>query len=400
MMRFTHLLLEAKSKYSQNIKPYVNSHEILEFIDGFSSVSFNYNNFPPVKIRTRPSICILKNIRKDSIQDIEISDQIRDILNESELLDLELNESESVNKSEILEEPTGNILEVPLNEILEEPLNEILEESLNEILEEPLKEIIEKPLKLNNEQAKSVEETNDQLLTKKKLKKIKINKIDEIKIQEKEIQIENISKPEIEINKKETISNISDNIENDKMLNKKNISSAKQPTLKKVKNKTVTNSKTTIPVSEELIQAPVQETIPVELNLSAKNVTSKANKTKLIKNNKLLQNSTLKKKIKDKYNITTSKLDNDSSQSIATETQPNDLIENTPPMKLKKVTVKKITKKPLEKIMETISTNEIEKQNQIDSSINEKKLPENLSLDLNPDNESESENKEKKQKTQ
>ncbi|XP_046401433.1 dol-P-Man:Man(7)GlcNAc(2)-PP-Dol alpha-1,6-mannosyltransferase [Ischnura elegans] len=60
MMSFTHLLIEAKSKYSLKLKPYSKTHTILDSVDGFSQVSFNYNSFPPIKIRTRPQIFILK----------------------------------------------------------------------------------------------------------------------------------------------------------------------------------------------------------------------------------------------------------------------------------------------------------------------------------------------------
>ncbi|XP_071450807.1 dol-P-Man:Man(7)GlcNAc(2)-PP-Dol alpha-1,6-mannosyltransferase, partial [Hetaerina americana] len=60
MMSFTHLLIEAKSKYSLKLKPYSKTHSILDSVDGFSQVNFNYNSFPPIRIRTRPQIFILK----------------------------------------------------------------------------------------------------------------------------------------------------------------------------------------------------------------------------------------------------------------------------------------------------------------------------------------------------
>ncbi|KAJ8873904.1 hypothetical protein PR048_024740 [Dryococelus australis] len=62
MMRFTHLLVDAKSKYSPNLKPYSRTHTILEVVEGFSQIAFNYNNFPPVKIKMKPMIFILKRI--------------------------------------------------------------------------------------------------------------------------------------------------------------------------------------------------------------------------------------------------------------------------------------------------------------------------------------------------
>jgi hypothetical protein len=59
-MTFTHLLLEAKSKYSQNLKPYSRTHDILDSVEGFSHIAFNYNNFPAIRIKTKPMIFILK----------------------------------------------------------------------------------------------------------------------------------------------------------------------------------------------------------------------------------------------------------------------------------------------------------------------------------------------------
>ncbi|KAJ9588694.1 hypothetical protein L9F63_018008, partial [Diploptera punctata] len=67
MMLFTHLLVEAKSKYSQNLKPYLKTHEILDSVEGFSHVALNYNSFPPIRIKTKPLIFILK--RKDAETD-------------------------------------------------------------------------------------------------------------------------------------------------------------------------------------------------------------------------------------------------------------------------------------------------------------------------------------------
>ena len=70
MMMFTHLLIEAKSKYSQNLKPYSRTHEILDSVEGFSHVSLNYNSFPPIRIKTKPLIFILK--RRDAYTDQRI----------------------------------------------------------------------------------------------------------------------------------------------------------------------------------------------------------------------------------------------------------------------------------------------------------------------------------------
>lgn len=60
---FTHLLIEAKSKYSSNLKAYQHTHVILDSIESFSQVAVNYKLIPPVKIKTKPALFILE--RKD-----------------------------------------------------------------------------------------------------------------------------------------------------------------------------------------------------------------------------------------------------------------------------------------------------------------------------------------------
>lgn len=66
ILQFTHLLMEAKSKYSPNIKPYLRTHDIIDSVDGFSHIALNYNLLPPIKIKTKPSIFIMK--RKSSVK--------------------------------------------------------------------------------------------------------------------------------------------------------------------------------------------------------------------------------------------------------------------------------------------------------------------------------------------
>ncbi|XP_014249402.1 uncharacterized protein LOC106666615 isoform X2 [Cimex lectularius] len=60
MLMFSHLLVEARSKYSKTLKPFTKTHTILDFVEGFSHVMFNYNSFPPMKFKTRPMIFILQ----------------------------------------------------------------------------------------------------------------------------------------------------------------------------------------------------------------------------------------------------------------------------------------------------------------------------------------------------
>lgn len=64
---FTHLIAEAKSKFSTNLKPYTRTHDIIDTVEAFSQISFDYFTIPPVKIKMRPVLYILK--RKDNYAD-------------------------------------------------------------------------------------------------------------------------------------------------------------------------------------------------------------------------------------------------------------------------------------------------------------------------------------------
>lgn len=69
LQQYTHLLIEAKSKYSPNLKSFSNTHVIVESIEAFSQISLNYKLIPPVKIKTKPSLFILE--RKDFRETIQ-----------------------------------------------------------------------------------------------------------------------------------------------------------------------------------------------------------------------------------------------------------------------------------------------------------------------------------------
>lgn len=69
MFEYTHLIVEGKSKFSSNVKPYSLTHNIIDMIESFYQVTFNYLTFPPIKIKTKPILFILqrKNNYKDFI---------------------------------------------------------------------------------------------------------------------------------------------------------------------------------------------------------------------------------------------------------------------------------------------------------------------------------------------
>lgn len=58
---FSHLIVDAKSKHSYSLRPYLETHEILGFVEGFSHIRSSYNNFPPIRIKSKPCLFLLKN---------------------------------------------------------------------------------------------------------------------------------------------------------------------------------------------------------------------------------------------------------------------------------------------------------------------------------------------------
>jgi len=65
ILNFTHLIVEAKSKYSPNIKALMQTHQVIDTIEGFSHIAFNYALFPPIRIKTKPQLFILKRLPGD-----------------------------------------------------------------------------------------------------------------------------------------------------------------------------------------------------------------------------------------------------------------------------------------------------------------------------------------------
>ncbi|KAF5280073.1 hypothetical protein FQA39_LY18157 [Lamprigera yunnana] len=64
---FTHLITEGKSRFSNNLKPYSRTHDIIDTVESFYQINFDYLTIPPVKIKTKPVLYILR--RKDNYND-------------------------------------------------------------------------------------------------------------------------------------------------------------------------------------------------------------------------------------------------------------------------------------------------------------------------------------------
>lgn len=68
LMSFTHLVVESNNRDNEEMLPYRQTHSIMSTIPGFSHVSFNYNIFPPVKIKTKTQLYLLKKKIKSGVK--------------------------------------------------------------------------------------------------------------------------------------------------------------------------------------------------------------------------------------------------------------------------------------------------------------------------------------------
>lgn len=142
------MLMEAKSKYSPNIKPYLRTHDILDAVDGFSHISLNYNMIPPIKIKTKPTIFIMK--RKPNalvgIARIEkVSEEVIEVGNTDERLNEDLEKKdiarfdEDIEKDEIYRFEEDEEKEIEMSSSvgeIEENEDLITEDSIPQEIEE------------------------------------------------------------------------------------------------------------------------------------------------------------------------------------------------------------------------------------------------------------------------
>ncbi|XP_072398528.1 uncharacterized protein [Diabrotica undecimpunctata] len=63
LYRYTHLIVEGKSKFSQSLKPYSATHDVIDTVEAFHKISFNYLTIPPIKINTKPVLFLLRRRR-------------------------------------------------------------------------------------------------------------------------------------------------------------------------------------------------------------------------------------------------------------------------------------------------------------------------------------------------
>lgn len=94
LMSFTHLIVGSSNRDNEEMLPYRHTHSVLFSVQGFSHVSFNYNTFPPIKIKTKTQIFILKKISNKLGVKKNIKRIVEEFKNDSEVekkVDLNLN---------------------------------------------------------------------------------------------------------------------------------------------------------------------------------------------------------------------------------------------------------------------------------------------------------------------
>ncbi|XP_012275664.1 probable Dol-P-Man:Man(7)GlcNAc(2)-PP-Dol alpha-1,6-mannosyltransferase [Orussus abietinus] len=199
MLRFTHLLVEAKSKYSPNLRPRLKTHDVLDSVDGFSHITLKYNMIPPIRIKTKPTIFIMKR-KPNILYDPRKAKKTKLTLNEFD--------------------QRYSVEEVQL-EITEEHQLEITEPIFDDIVESL--EIFEKPLESMDEPMRSIDasvgnteraELND-LSMEKNVDEISMYKDEEIFDLEtiiNETETENVS---MEQEEKPDVLQVTDSVENE-----------------------------------------------------------------------------------------------------------------------------------------------------------------------------------------
>lgn len=231
LQKFTHLIFEAKSKYSPNLKGFSQTHVILDSIETFSQITVTYKLLPPIKIKTKPAIFILerKNFRDDAYRINENSDFTYPEDIKLDEVDLEEKEIDSTNISEeVLSDVPEQILvdvdyttttdgskEMTIN-IVDETIPEentvtAVDDNIDEVknvLTEESEEILVKAIKSK----KSLEEEkmyNRQERKKKAISKIKSETRKEVVASAKE-KLKEIMKRHKHINEEFSETNISD----------------------------------------------------------------------------------------------------------------------------------------------------------------------------------------------
>lgn len=349
MLQFTHLLIEAKSKYSPNIKPYLKTHDIIDSIDGFSHITFNYNILPPIRIKTKPSIFIMK--RKPNIKyDLYKSKSSISVKNSSKQMDNEENVDFNMSRKVTIESKFHNIVESSeefgrLEKTSEQNLsdtkvNKKISESINNTKEEErrfLNLVDDNAISMKNTTTWKIEDTNklspnskdetEQNLDFESVSSIHDAKLDEkikTKIEEEKIVKE---KPKNGLKRQETRSGTKKMVKRiiqEKIQEDKQKQEAERPRKTKTFKQEIKNQ---IVADESVLTDQIQDKIKVvnehakdgkQRNINAKDTIPKTNKIRIAKpinlekiaenedlNKDKIVDVTIKKKIKSQDSVHT-----------------------------------------------------------------------------------------------
>ncbi|KAJ8674015.1 hypothetical protein QAD02_005277 [Eretmocerus hayati] len=208
MHKFTHLLIEAKSKYSPNIKPFLKTHYILDWVDAYSNIEFNYNTMMPiVNIKTKPTIFILKRKKNNEAGHVQFQTDNQYVVNENSKIDVQrtlMGEIDDTNEPSMnLEEPLGSKnpssnkgqLDTKMGSTnfdkIEESLIKKVEMISDSEIQKVFSEVLHEMANNASDDAKGIIESLSQVVDENRLKsKAKVEKSEESNIEAK------IEKPE------------------------------------------------------------------------------------------------------------------------------------------------------------------------------------------------------------
>lgn len=291
MLQFTHLLMEAKSKYSPNIKPYLKTHDILDSVDGFSHIALNYNMLPPIRIKTRPIIFIMKrkpniqydpkkaspqtilkqskknatkksigskDVINDTVQDMEpILDEIMESLeqfekplntNDANILDVEVPEDELNNKTN---KPT---------ELIESLSTEKLPNNISENNLSQLNTLI------NKENLQTIPDLQNDIMTESNTE-LQSDVENNSNISEQKLDIKEEENKKIEVAKERLKL---DNVQQDSSILKEVVKKLIQEKLEAVKLREDATDEKVLPEIPQKINAKVKRIIPIKIESSQK----------------------------------------------------------------------------------------------------------------------------------
>lgn len=363
MLQFTHLLMEAKSKYSPKIRSYLKTHNIIDSVDAFSHIAFNYNLLPPIKVKTKPSIFIMKRKSNITYDPYKAKSSIPELIKNSQkqtdnIENVEFNMSDEVK----IVEPIVHNIEEPLKKF-ESPEN-ISEQNL---LDKEIQEIInniEKEIEILENATWKIEDVNKLLpISEEKL----IKKEKNMDFQKNFKSVPNIDDTEVDENTKfEEEKIIKEELKNDLNLHQENHGT--KQTIRKILQKKLREDKQ----KEEINIEPKNTELPIKL-MKKGTIEAESSKRKILKQEaKDVQTSTINEStLTDQDQIKIVKEDAKDYKQKFIKTK--DTIQKTDKMKIiKPVNLEQIVENEVlnqEKIIDVTVKKITETQNNIDTEL-------------------------------